>query len=70
MATKTKLTSDEAPAPKDPVGKAVAPVAVEVLEIPANEPYPTGDPKTPQTWAEINGLVPVGTGPLAPAEPE
>lgn len=33
------------------------------------DPYPTGDPQGPQTWAEINGLVPVGTGPLVPANP-
>jgi hypothetical protein len=63
MATKKK--SEEVKA--DPVGVAVDPVPVEVLDIPATEPYPTGDPKGPQTWAEINGLVPVGTGPLQPA---
>lgn len=60
-------TEPKTPAAKaDPVGKAVAPVPVEVVDIPANEPYPTGDPKGAQTWAEINGLVPIGTGPLAP----
>jgi len=63
-------TTKPAPEPKatpDPVGKAVAPAPVEVVDIPATEPYPTGSPQTPQTWAEINGLVPTGTGPLAPA---
>jgi hypothetical protein len=49
--------------------KAVVQPTVEAADIPANEPYPTGDPKGPQTWAEINGLVPIGTGPLAPATP-
>lgn len=50
----------------DPVGLPIDPVPVEVLDIPKDEPYPTGAPSGPQTWAEINGLVPVGTGPLGP----
>lgn len=53
----------------DPVGAAVDPVPVDVLDIPKDEPYPYGDPKGPITYAEINGLVPIGTGPLAPVPP-
>lgn len=53
----------------DPISPAVDPVPVEVLDIPKDEPYPYGDPKVPVTYAEINGLVPVGTGVLAPVPP-
>ena len=38
---------DEAPK-KDPVGKAVDPEKVETLDIPANEPYPTGKGRDPE----------------------
>lgn len=55
--------------PKAQAGVSLGKPTVEAADIPANEPYPTGDPKGPQTWAEINGLVPIGTGPLAPATP-
>lgn len=77
MARKTTAFDDDAPAPRDPapaprdpIGKAVGPVPVEVVDIPSTEPYPEGAPSGPITWAEINGLVPVGTGPLAPVPPD
>jgi hypothetical protein len=58
----------------DPVSAPVEPgPKVETmadLGIDVRDPYPTGDPKTPQTWAEINGFVPLGTGPLAPIPPD
>lgn len=40
--------------PRDPVGDLVQPEPVTVLDIPAAEPYPTGNPPAP-SWAEING---------------
>lgn len=64
MATKTADPADEPKPTSKKAGKADAPPDTSHLE-----PYPTGDPKTPQTWAEINGLVPIGTGQLVPAEP-
>ena len=67
--TKDEPKTKSTPTPKttaDPVGKAVEPVPVVVLDIPKDEPYPYGDPKVPVTYAEINGLVPIGTGPLGP----
>jgi hypothetical protein len=36
------------------------PVMATTLDIPANEPYPTGKPQQP-SFAEINGLVPPAT---------
>lgn len=42
---------------RDPVSPAVQPVPATTLDIPANEPYPTGSPAEP-SYLEINGLVP------------
>lgn len=42
---------------KDPVSPAVTMGPATTLDIPANEPYPTGKPAEP-SYAEINGLVP------------
>lgn len=43
---------------KDPVSPAVPPEPVTVTDIPANEPYPTGNPQV-LTFAQINGLEPI-----------
>jgi hypothetical protein len=50
-----------------PAVEAVKARSIEDEGIGPTDPYPTGDPKGPQTWAEINGFVPLGTGPLVPA---
>lgn len=46
MATKPKADTTETKV--DPVGKASAPTKAEALDIPANEPYPTGSPPDPE----------------------
>ena len=73
MTTPSSKTDYSKAATKtDPVGKSVEPMKVRTIEdegIGPDDPYPTGDPKVAQTYAEINGLVPLGTGPLAPAAP-
>lgn len=67
MTSKSDTTTEKAPAaedelktqaqkaPRDPVGAPVLPEPATVLDIPAAEPYPTGNPPAP-TWAEINGF--------------
>ena len=73
MTTPSSKTDYSKAATKtDPVGKSVEPMKVRTIEdegIGPDDPYPTGNPQVAQTYAEINGLVPTGTGPLAPAAP-
>jgi hypothetical protein len=63
----TDTYSDPIIAARDPVGARVDPVPAVILDIPANEPYPTGNPYQP-SWAEINGVHTL-TGDQAPIEP-
>lgn len=48
MATTKADTTTETKAKTDPVGKASEPTKVQPLDIPANEPYPTGSPPDPE----------------------
>jgi hypothetical protein len=55
MTSKSDTETTTAKKAADPVGKATDPVPATILDIPANQPYPTGSPPQP-TYAEINGL--------------